>query len=87
MSHEKGRWYEHMAPKLAITAILGFVALYDGLCKPGNTISEQVDRWRENETTSDLTNWTLDVLYDHLKRNRPPEKDPIHRFARYFGKD
>lgn len=79
--------HEHLAPKVAIAVILGFVAVYDAVCKRGNTISEQVDRWRESDRTSGVTNFVIDSLYKHLKRSVPPEEDPVHWLASLVGKD
>lgn len=78
---------ERLAPQAVITLLLGIVAVYDYVCKDELMVSKEVDRLRESPATGKMTNWVLDTLYHHLKRNVPPEDDPIHRFATYFNKD
>jgi len=87
MTYEKVSWRERLAPQATLALIMGIVVVYDLCCKKGNTLSEEIDRLRESPHTGKYTHLALDALYDHLKRNREPEDDPIHRLARYFGKD
>ncbi len=68
----------HIAPRLAIGAILGFVAIYDYFAPEGELISDEVDRLRESPKTGILTHFVIDSFYHHLKRDVPPETDPIH---------
>lgn len=78
---------KHWRARLALGAIASIVVSYDALCPKNETISQEVDYLRDNPHTGKITNWIIDSLYHHLKRDVPPEDDPIHQFASYFGKD
>lgn len=72
------RLKEHWQPKMAWSALIGFVAVYDAMCPPRETLSEQMDRWRES---GDVADFVVDAMYRHLKRLDPPEEDIIHQLA------
>ena len=77
---------EHLLPKLAWSAIAGFVVLYDTICPKNETLSEQMDRWREDENTAPMADFMLDSIYKHLKRSIPEDEDWIHNVAKLSPK-
>ncbi len=78
---------EHLAPKIAIASIIGAVALYDALCAPGDTISEETDRLRKTKLGRFLVPFVVTTTALHLLRAIPEKYDWIHSLTRFKRDD
>ena len=68
-------------PRPAIVAwgvLIGGVALYDGLCPYGETLSEEADRALERPVGKYLALGAIAITALHLSNIIPQQYDPIH---------
>lgn len=59
---------------------------YDVACPPGQTLSEEVDRWLESRTGR-VAAWAVGgIVTAHLYNVTPQRFDPIHRLFTALGR-
>lgn len=73
---------EHFHSKAAIAAIVGGVALYDYLCPPGETISEQCDRIMETRLGKAALYGIVATTALHLVNAIPEKYDWLHQVTK-----
>lgn len=74
----------NVSGKQAWAGIAIGVLAHEVLCGQGETLSEQYDRWLENDRTKYLAIGAVAVVGSHLLNLIPERLDPLHQFTKLF---